>query len=375
MLLSLIEKLDRKVFKPIVIVPKKGQLSQKLQAMNVATYFLSLPPYSFRTLFVPGISPIAIFQFFKLTRKIKPDLIHLNHLTLSIYAAVAAKLLKIPLIATAHGPWDSYYFYQDFVTQLFVNKVLANTPQTAQNLLKRKIVASNKIEVIPPGIDTKIFKPTDASGKAKARKQLGLPPKNLIVAIVGRLDPVKDHITFLKASKLVNRKLPSVIFFIVGSNLGDFSGRKNQYLDQIKNYLGENQELSKNVIFGGYISSMPAVYQASDLLISTSSSESFGIALAEGAASSIPIITTGTSRKHLIVQNNKSGILIPPKNPQILAQKILFLANNRQLRQKFGAEGRNLIVKNFNIRNYVQNIENNYLKLQKISLSAKNRNH
>lgn len=374
MFLSLLEKLPRRLFEPIVIVPKKGQVSERLKQLRVRTYILNLPPYLLRTFFVPGISPLPMYKFIKLSKSLSPNLIHLNHLTLAIYAGVAAKILHIPTVATAHGPWDSYYFYQDLVTSLFVDKIFANTELTAQKLLQKKIVNPKKVSVVPFGIDTHKFTPATKNQKIAAKTVFGFSPSDFVISIVGRLDPAKDHLTFLKAAQIILKNLTSAHFFIVGSKLGDFSGKKNLYLETINNFLKDNPKLSKKVKFGDFTDDMPAVYHATDVLVSTSPSESFGLALAEGAASAIAIIKTDNAKHSLIIQNNQFGILIPPQNPQILAQKILYLAKNRNLRQKFGSAARSLAVQNFNIKNYLYTMQNNYLDLLARSAVAKSKN-
>src|SRR4030067_3200343 len=78
-LLLLLEKLDRNRFSPHVVVPQKGTLTKELESLKVPVSILPLPGYLIRTLFVPGMSPLGIYRFLKLTKRIKPDLIHLNH--------------------------------------------------------------------------------------------------------------------------------------------------------------------------------------------------------------------------------------------------------------------------------------------------------
>ena len=103
-LISLISSLDRKLFEPIVVVLQKGQLYKKLRDLKIKTYVLPLNGYLIRTFFVPGMSSVGVYQTYKLVKSEKPDIIHLNHLNLAVYTGIAAKLLKIPTIATAHGP-------------------------------------------------------------------------------------------------------------------------------------------------------------------------------------------------------------------------------------------------------------------------------
>lgn len=359
-LISLLENLDRKKFEPAVIVPQKGQLSQKLEEMKIKTYYLKLNPYLLRTFFIPGISPSGIIQLSSLIRKIKPDLIHLNHLTLVVYGGLAAKILKIPTVATAHGPWDTLYFYQDLLTNVFVVKILANSLSLKKRMAKRKIIGHQKIDFLPFGIDTQKFSP--AKSKAIAKVKLGFSKNDYIITIVGRLDPIKDHLTFLKAAKLISKNIPNAKFFIVGSKLGDFSKRGSAYLKQVKNYLDENPQLSQKAIFAGFIKNMPSVYHATDVLVSSSKSESFGLALAEAASSGLPIVTTNTGNQKNIVKDSKNGFLVSPQNPTAIAQKVSLL-KDKALRLSMGNYGRKHAVKNFAIKNYTEQAEKSYLKL------------
>lgn len=364
-LLNLLEKVDRKKFEPVVVLPKAGQFSQKLKNLAVTTYFLHLNPFLIRILFVPGTSPLGIYNFLKLSKKINPDLIHTNHLNLAIYAGIAAKILKIPIVATSHGSWDSIYFYHDLITNLFIDKILANTQDIKKALTKRKIIPSQKVAVVHLGINTSVFKP---SNQKMARKILILPQDKLIITIVGRLDPAKDHLTFLKAAEKIAKQVKNPAFYIVGSQKGDFTGRKNQYLKILKQYLRQHPTLAQKVFFGGFIDNMPAVYQSSDILVSSSNSESFGLALAEGAACGLPIVSTNIGGQELIVHENKNGFLVPPRRADLLAEKILILAKNSKLRIKFGVYGRNNVIANFHLNNYVRNIEKIYLEILKKKL-------
>ena len=361
MLINLLLNLNKELFEPIVVVPKKGQLTEKLKQLNIQTHILPMNGYLIRTFFVPGMSPFGIYQFLRLAKKLKPHLIHVNHLNLAIYAGFAGKLLNIPIIATSHGLWDSVYFFQDIASTIFVDKILANTQATAHAIVRRKIVDVKKLEVIHFGIDTNYFKP---GNKQQARRTLGLPQNSLIVTIVGRLDPIKDHMTFLQAALLVSKKCPDATFFIVGSKLGDFSGNDddNSYEKQIKQFVNGQPILAKKIIWGGFIDDMPSVYHATDILVSTSLSESFGLALCEAGASGIPVVATNSGSQHLIVKYGESGYLVKPRHSEEIAQKILNLIFDKNKRQKFGQNGRNYIVKNYPIEKYVKKIQQIYLK-------------
>lgn len=361
-LLSLISKLDRKKFEPIVVVPKKGQLSKKLVSLKVNTYVLPLPGYLIRTLFVPGMSPISIYRFYKLSKKIRPDLIHINHLNLVVYVGISAIMQKIPTVATSHGMWDSIYFFQEILNSFFVDRIMAITAKVKISLTKRKLQNSKKVTIISPGIDTAFFKPGD---KILARKKLNLPLDKIVVSIVGRLDPVKDHITFLKAAEIITKEFNNIIFFIVGSKLGDFTGNKNGYFKQIKSFINSYGNLRGKIIFGGFVNIMPAVYQASDVVVSSSTSESFGLTLAEAAACEIPIIATNAGGQDLIVKNNVNGYLVPPNDPNALAQQIFKLITSKALMRRLGQNGRLHVTKNFTVEDYARKVQSIYADLIK----------
>lgn len=361
-LLSLLSKLDRGHFDPIIVVPQKGQLSERLKELKTPTYCIRLKGYAIKTFFVPGMSPLGIYRFIKLAREIKPDVIHLNHLNLAVYAGLAGKLLKIPVVATAHGPWDTYSPIQDITSQMFTDKILANTSQVADCLLKRKIIHPKKVAVVHFGVDTTRFRPAD---QKLARIQFSLKHSDVVITIVGRFDPIKDHLSFLKAATIIQKNVPKARFLIVGSSLGDFSESENDKNQErlIKEFLAKHPRLAKKVIFAGFMNSMEEVYNATDILVSSSLSESFGLALAEAAASGVPTVATNVGGQHLIVKENQTGFLVPPQNPQALAQKILLLATSPAQRRKFGLQARSHIEKHFSLSHYVQKIEKTYMKM------------
>ena len=360
-LLSLISKLDKKKFEPIVVVTKKGQLSKRLRELKIKTYILPLPGYLIRTLFIPGASPVGIYHFYKLCKKIKPDLIHINHLNLAIYAGISSKILKIPTVATSHGSWDSIYFYQDIISNYFCHSIITPTKPLKNKLLKRNLIRNDKITVIPFGVDEKIFKPAD---KEKAKKKLKIDSKKYIISTVGRIDPIKDHLSFLKAAKIVIKKYPETIFLVAGSALGNFSNN-NKYEENIKNFLKINPFLKKRVVFTGFLNDIEKIYQASDIYVCSSHSESFGLSLVEASMCSVPIVSTNNGNQSSIVKNNRTGFLVKPSAPLELAQKIMTLAANPSLRKSFGKNAESYTLKKFSLAGYVNSVEQNYSRLTK----------
>lgn len=366
-LLYLLSKLNTKKFEAHIILPQKGQFYQRLKNINVKIYILDLPPYLVRTLFIPGSSPIAIIKLLKLTRKINPDLIHINHLQLSIYAGIVANILKIPTVGTAHGVWDSLYFYQNLIYKFFLKTIIANTPETALNIRKHGFYKTNKIKTVLFGIDTNLFKPASLKEKIQAKNIFNIPNGYIVISIIGRLDPQKDHMTFLKCAKIILEKHLKVFFLIVGGVEGDFSKKdsKGNYLKGLKNFIASERQLSNHLKFTPYQEDIRNIYRATDIAVSTSSSpgESFGLALLEAASSEIPVVSTKNWSQQLIIKDGQTGYLVKPQNPKSQAEKICKLISNSRLRHKFAKNARKHAILHFQLQDYVKNIEKIYLSL------------
>lgn len=182
---------------------------------------------------------------------------------------------------------------------------------------------------IPLGIDLERFK-TEAD-KEKIRKKLGLNLKNFIVVTVGRLTPEKDIPTLLQAARIVSSKSGKVSFLIVGEGSEE---------EKIRN-LTKKSTLENMVIMAGGVSDeqLPFYYAASDLFVLTETRQAFsgGIVFLEAQACGLPVISTSVGG--IPESIGDCGILIPPRKPSILAEKILEVMNNKTLREELIAKG------------------------------------
>lgn len=110
---------------------------------------------------------------------------------------------------------------------------------------------------------------------------------------------------------------------------------------------------------------MVPVYQATDILVSSSLYESLGIILIEAASCGLPIVTTNFDTQHYVVKDSKSGFLVPIQNHTIMVEKIRVLIKNPQLRRKFGEYARAHILNHFSVERYSKEVEAIYTSLIK----------
>lgn len=357
-LLYLLEKLDRSRFDPIVLVTKEGQVSNRLRDMGVETHILDLPGFLIRTLFIPGMSPFGMLRFYFFVRKIRPHLIHLNHPFLAVYAGVVGKIFRIPVVATSHGLWDCVYPYQDLINAICVDRLLPITPDVQKALLKRGIVPKEKTKVIYLGVDTQCFIPV--ADKKAAKKKWHINEHHLVVTMACRFDFGKNHITFLKVAKDILTVFSDVTFVVVGDtkrNLETKNTMAQQVKQQLDNYLSSNSLLRDHVLFTDFQEDMAPVYHATDILFSSSLSETLPVSFLEGASSGLPLIALEVVSNKRIILHKKNGFLIPSEKPWLLSKYLLLLLRDEKLRKTFGKFSRDYVLKKFSLERYTYEIE------------------
>jgi glycosyltransferase involved in cell wall biosynthesis len=204
---------------------------------------------------------------------------------------------------------------------------------------------SEKVVVVPNGIDTERFKP-DPDARIKIRKEWRISDDTILIGLVARLDPMKDHPTFLKAAALLSKEREDIRFVCVGTGSETYT----QKLYYLANELG----ISDKVIWAGERNDMPAVYNALDIACSSSSyGEGFPNVVGEAMACGVPCVVTDVGDSAWIVGD--TGIVVPPKNPHALAVgwKSILEINRREM----GIKSRSRIIERFSIKYLVDKTE------------------
>ncbi|HMS86091.1 MAG TPA: glycosyltransferase [Nitrospira sp.] len=217
--------------------------------------------------------------------------------------------------------------------------------------------------VIPNGIDTNRFYP-NVEARERIRRQWGIGEDEFLIGLVGRLDPMKDHETFLQAAVLLLQECNQVRFVCVGDGAFEYTTA----LQDRAQRLG----LSDHMMWVGRQSEMPHIYSALDLLVSSSSyGEGFANVLGEGMACGVPCVATDVGDSGLVIGD--TGQLVPPKDPSALK------AAMRQVldRKPRAAEIRQRIIERFTLENLVLTTEQTLLALchQPTSKPAASREH
>ncbi|MFN6563562.1 MAG: glycosyltransferase [Nostoc sp. ChiSLP01] len=164
-----------------------------------------------------------------------------------------------------------------------------------------------KMMVISNGIDIELFQP-DLEARKKVRSQWGISQDTILIGLVGRLDLRKDHPTFLKAAALLCKDSQNVHFVCVGGGSENYA----RELDELAYQLG----ISEKVIWEKARADMAAIYNALDIIVSSSYTEGFPNVIGEAMACGVPCVVTDVGDSALIVGN--PDVVVPPKNPEAL---------------------------------------------------------
>ncbi|MEA5470689.1 glycosyltransferase [Spirulina sp. 06S082] len=238
-------------------------------------------------------------------------------------------------------------FQLECLLSQFADRIIINS-QTGKEYHLQHGFPSQKITVIPNGIDTNSFYP-DPDARARIRLEWGIEYQIILVGLVGRLDPIKDHFTFLHAAKLLSDRKNNVCFVCVGSGEESYQHKLQEFAKELG--------IIKKIIWTGMRNDMPAVYNALDVVTSCSLSEGFSNAIAEAMSCGVSCVVTDVGDSAWIVDN--TGVVVPIEQPEKLCQGWLSCWDKISTKERFGEENaaRKRILDNFSVEKLVAQTE------------------
>jgi glycosyltransferase involved in cell wall biosynthesis len=169
----------------------------------------------------------------------------------------------------------------------------------------------SRMRVVHNGIDTERFR-ADVAARRRLRRQWQIGEEDVLIGIVGRLDPMKDHESFLKSAALVRSANKRSRFVCIGAGTPEERAR----LEGLSASLG----LGGVVTWAGFCDDMVAAYSAVDMLVSSSITEGLSNAIAEAMACSVVCVVTDVGDSAAVVGD--TGIVVPPSSPDKLAKGV-----------------------------------------------------
>lgn len=257
-------------------------------------------------------NPLGAAKYAMLLRSVKYDLIH-QHTGGRFLTKMGRIFTTAKIVRHVHGRAAEGTGEIPFALHL---------PERDVTIANSKIVAEAcgdpNAKVIYPGIDANEFPPDRTPGQA------------LIVGTACRLEPVKGIATLIEAIAIVAAQDPSIRLEVAGN--GSLRAGLEEHVARLR--------VSENVSFLGWRRNMISVLRSWSIFIQPSFDEGFGVAVLEAMASGLPVIASDVGGLRELVQDGKTGFLVPSGAPAVLAARIRLLLDEPDLMTRMGAAGR-----------------------------------
>jgi glycosyltransferase involved in cell wall biosynthesis len=207
----------------------------------------------------------------------------------------------------------------------------------------RKGFPPQQLSIVHNGFDIELFRP-DFQARLRLRAEFGLSPDEIAIGLPARMDPVKDHSTFLRAAALLYQKEKNVRFICIGG-----TGPKN-YSAGLRE-LAQSLGISDRVVWAGNRNDMPAALNALDIATLCSVSEGFPNTVGESMACGLPCVVTNVGDAGLLVAD--TGYVVPNRDPAALAAAWGHLFDPA-IRSRQGQAARDRIVEKFSLDHLVE---------------------
>jgi glycosyltransferase involved in cell wall biosynthesis len=338
-LLEFCRRLDKERFSPSVIwysfVPEHREVSfsmeQDFREAGVETSFID--KFSMSALSFFGDLRNAIKQ-------IAPDIVHTWLYSGNFWGRCVALTCGVSNIVASYRDElrEKKFIIRSYIPEKLLSMkstLLANSSAVASSITRNFGIPSRKIHIIYNAISSSACDSNEA--KILIRNRLKIPPDYFIIIMVANQSPVKNYPMFLRAAQRVCAQKSQAVF--VGIGRTDMSSELSS--------LAEKLGISSKVIFAGPQNNVSQWLAAADIFCFTSYSEGFPNSLLEAMAQGLPAVVSNFNAAGEVIRNNKTGIIVPADDDNAMAEQIINLLDDHELRLRLGAEARAFVEKNF----------------------------
>jgi len=334
MILTLAKHLDRKIFDIVFFCIKgEGKFIEKIRNENFKIYVLNLKR-----------NPFHFINLFLYLKRENLDILQSFLFAGNIIGRIYGKLLKIKFIISSQRstePWRKWYhWFIEKLTKNLPDIIISNSYSAREILIKKGKIPRKKIKVIPNGIEIpeKIEKIKDE--------------KHIIIGTVGNLRKAKGHFNLIEAAKIVVEKFKNVRFYIIGE--GEL---KEAILEKIK-----KNGLDKYFVLTDFVENVFEYLKIFDIFVLPSLWEGCPVSLLEAMGFGIPCIASNVGDIPYIIENGENGFIVEKNDYKKMAERIIQLIENENLREKMGQKAREKVKKWYSFEEMVNSYASIYLE-------------
>lgn len=337
---------------------RDGPLLKKLRPeMPVRWYPVQGSFYRFRSI-------LSQLHLAKDIRGRRIDIVHAYGWYPDVFAIPAAWLALRPVRIASVRDAGAYMTRSKIralqLTCALADCVLANSA-AGKDWLIAQGVKEQKIEVIRNGVAFPA--PARKRSAAGIRQEFGIPADTPVCACVGRVVSGKGIDVYLRTARILADQKRNVTFLMIGAHSAETNCKSEMETLALK------LQLNGRFIFTGQRDNVDDILRDVDILVHPSLTEGLSNVVLEGMAAGLPVVATRVGGNPELVQDGRTGLLIPPQDDAALAQAIAFLLDRPHIARQFGESGRERIAREFSIGSMLQKTQDLYLRLSNRSAS------
>lgn len=329
---SISRLLNSDQFKIILAVSPSSPLCKKAGSYNIPLLSLKIGKWKF--------NPVVIWKLSRFLKTHKVDILHTHRSSDHWIGVLAVRLFGLSgqckIIRTRHNftriknNWINNKLYKEWT-----DRIIAVAEVIKRQLIDENNIFKNKIITIHSSIDVKKFN-DNFSGEA-IRKEFSIASDTVVLGMIGRLREHKDYPNMFEALKIIIKRVRNIKLLIVGDGI----------LESELKSMVQKMELSNYVIFAGKREDIPRILSEIDIFVLSSSVEGSPAVIKEALIMEKPVVSTNVGGIPEIIQDGVTGILVPPHNPEALANAILDVINNRHKFLEMARKGKQVIINEF----------------------------
>jgi len=348
-LLLTITHLDRTRYQPHVVVGTDGELASQLRAAGVPVEVCAIR-------YLDARHPLAwlagVVRMWRIARRVGAHVIHANDVPSLQPAGYVARLLGVPVVTHVRFPdrrsGFAWFLRPGFTRALFVSRALETDALAAA-----PEIFGDKTEVVHDGVV--VPPPADDATKARLRLELDLPADAVVVALTGQVSEVKGIWEFVEAAARMAAAHPDVVFAVLGDDMKTGGALRREMEQRVS-----DRGLSSRFRFLGFRPNAPALLPAFDVIAVPSHVEPLGNATLEAMAAGLPVVGSRVGGIPEMVEDGKTGLLVPPRDTARLAEAIGALAVDGDRRRAMGAAGRRRALDIFGLERHRDRVQDIY---------------
>jgi glycosyltransferase involved in cell wall biosynthesis len=339
----LFERLDRGRYRGLLICPEPGPFVGRMKERGVDTQIVQLAPL---------FNPMALWRLTRLLARERVTILQTHGARANFYGRIAGRLAGVPvIISTVHNSLKDYevrsltrglYTFLLRVTLPLAQRIICVSDANRYDVIDECPAAKARTQTVYNGVDPSVF--PSKPDRTKVREELNIVPGPVLVTIA-RLTEAKGHRYLLEALPGLIQAWPQLCCVCVG---------EGELRDQLHR-LAIELNVERSCRFVGTREDIVDILAAADVVVLPSLSEGFPFVLLEALAMGRPVVASRVNGVPELIEDHKTGLLVPSRDSQALARAIREMLNDPTAASKMGAKGRTVVRERFTVDQMVAN--------------------